>query len=155
MRRLPGILAIVLLLAAPALAALDCSEQVEVQLGGTYSGDTTGLPDKVTYYGCSEWEESGGEMVYHLSLASPCRFEVALTSAVDLDLAILTDCDEVLGCLEVTDDGAAASTPQQGDFWFVVDGYEGAEGVFQLSLTDLGVPNESMSFGAVKALFAR
>ncbi len=156
MRKLPGILAIILILAtAPALAELDCSGQIEVQLGGTYAGDNTGLPNNVTYYGCSDWEESGGEVVYHLYLEQPRLFEVVLTSACDLDLAILNDCDAQLGCLEVTDDGAVTTLPQQGDFWFVVDGYEGAGCVFELAVIDGGVGNESMTFSQVKLLFGR
>lgn len=154
MRRLPGILAIVLVLAAgPAAAQLDCSGQTEVQLGGVYDGDTASRLNNVTSYGCSDWTESGGEAVFHLFLASPRLFEVSLTSECDLDLAILIDCDAQLGCVEVTDDGAASSSPQQGDFWFVVDGYQGAACVFELAVIDGGVGNESMTFGQVKTLF--
>ncbi len=157
MRILPRILAFGLMVfgASVCHGALDCSGMVEVELNGVYAGDNTGLPNNVTTYGCSDWDESGGEVVYHLFLATPSRFEVRLESVCDLDLAILSDCDEFLGCIEVTDDGAITTSPQQGDFYFVVDGFEGAACAFQLYVDDVIVGNETRTFGEIKALYRR
>ncbi len=157
MCNMPKILAVFLLLigATACHAQLDCSSMTEVELDGVYAGDNTGLPNNVTYYGCSDWDESGGEVVYHLYLATPRRFNVRLESVCDLDLAILGGCDENLDCIEVTDNGAESTIAQQGDFYFVVDGYAGAACAFQLFVDDGGVPNASFTFGQVKAMYGR
>lgn len=158
MLQLARFLTIVTLSALPcaALAALDCSGAVEVELGQTYQGDNTGLPDNVTLYGCSDWTESGGEVVHHLHLDLPHHFSVTLVPEVcDLDLAILDLCDENLGCLLVTDEQITTTSPMSGDIYLVVDGFMGAECPFELILEDLGVPNQSLSFGQVKSLYGR
>ncbi|MBU0740773.1 hypothetical protein KKA85_06410 [bacterium] len=141
--------------ATAASAALDCVAAVEVELDGTYVGDNTGLPDNVTRYGCSDWNETGGEVVHHLHLGAPHFFAVSLSGACDLDLAVLDACDENLGCMQVTDDGIVTSGALAGDFYLVVDGYAGAACAFELTLEDLGLPNRALTFGQVKALYGR
>jgi len=155
MRNMLMILAIILLTAGATAchAQLDCSAVTEVELDGVYAGDNTGLPNNVTTYGCSDWEESGGEVVYHLYLATPRLFNVRLESVCDLDLAILSGCDVLLDCIEVTDNGAQSASVQLGDFYFVVDGYEGAACAFQLFIDDGGVANTPYTFGQVKAMY--
>jgi hypothetical protein len=122
-------------------AMLDCSGQIEVALNNTYSGDNTSAPNNVTTYGCSGWNESGGEVVYHLFLASPSMWHADLTpSGCDLDLAVLDACDETAGCLIVVDSGVITNQPVQGDFWLVVDGYGGARCAYTLTLTEDPLP---------------
>lgn len=113
---------------------LDCTGAIEVDLGETHYGDNTGGVNNVTYYDCSYWNESGPEVVYHLYLSSPTMFIVTLNSlgTADLDLAVLDQCDEVLGCLIVVDTGVETTAPVSGDFYFVVDGYSGAAGPYEL-----------------------
>jgi len=151
------VMAAALTLAAPpaAAAALDCSAAVEVELGQAYDGDNTGLPDNVSMYACSDWDESGGEVVHHLHLERPHDFTVSLASECDLDLAVLDACDEVVGCLQVVSDTITTTSPMSGDFYFVVDGYEGAGCAFTLALVDDGVANEDLSLGRVKAFYGR
>ncbi len=111
----------------PDKGTLDCSGAIEITLDNIYYGDNTGLPDNVSMYGCSTWDESGGEVVYHLYLDTPAMFEGTLTgSGCDLDLAVLDQCDEDLGCLIVVDAGVVTNVPVSGDFYFVVDGFGGA-----------------------------
>jgi len=143
-------------IAPVARAALDCSGAVVVELNQTYQGDTTGLPDNVSLYGCSDWVESGGEIVHHLHLDLPHHFRITLVADFcDLDLAILDVCDENLGCRLVTDDEITTTSPLSGDIYLVVNGFMGAACPFDLTLEDLGVPNQSLSFGQVKAIYGR
>ena len=76
----------------------------------TYFGDNTGQPNNVTTYGCSLWDESGGEVVYHLFLPEPTMFSASITpNGCDLDLAVLDQCDENDGCLIVVTSGVEIS----------------------------------------------
>jgi len=124
------------------LGLLDCTNAIEIVLGATYDGDNTGAVNNVTTYGCSPWDESGGEVVYYLNLTTPSTLTIDLIpDGCDLDLAVLSECDEDLGCILVADFGVFADEPISGEFYFVVDGYLGAGCPFQLVTTD-GSPPE-------------
>ena len=127
---------------AVARGMLDCSGAIEIGLGDTYDGTTVGAPNNVGVYGCNTWDESGGEVVFHMFLAEPMMFEGTLTPAdgCDLDLAVLDQCDEDLGCLIVVDTGVVTNSPVHGDFYFVVDGYAGAACDFSLALVEVVPP---------------
>jgi hypothetical protein len=107
---------------------LDCSGAIEINLDTVYAGDNTGAPNNVNFYSCASWNNTGGEVVYHLYLAEPTMWVTTMvTNGCDLDLAVLDSCDEDLGCLIVSDGGGVlTNVPVQGDFYFVVDGYNGA-----------------------------
>lgn len=128
---------------------LDCSGAVEVALDNIYFGDNTGQPNNVTSYSCSFWDESGGEVVYHLFLAEPTMFSASITpNGCDLDLAVLDQCDENDGCLIVVNSGVETLEPVSGDIFFVVDGYAGAECSFSFELVteELPPPPEPTDF---------
>lgn len=125
----------------PDKGLLDCSGAVEIALDNVYYGDNTGLPNNVSTYGCSTWDESAGEYVFHLYLAEPAMFEAYITpDGCDLDLAVLDQCDEDLGCLIVVDEGVITNVPVSGDFYFVVDGYAGAECSFTFEIISQALP---------------
>jgi len=162
MRKLFVIVALLSLLAGVALAApfrsldkpvvkqsavemnrgtLDCSNAIEISLDNTYVGDNTGMPNNVTTYGCSSYDESGGEVVYHLYLATPAMFQASIApDGCDLDLAVLDQCDEDTGCLIVADSGVETTGEVSGDFYFVVDGYNGAECSYTFTISTLTPP---------------
>ena len=120
---------------------LDCSAATEIMLDVVYNGDNTGAANNVSTYGCSTWDESGGEVVFHLYLAEPTMWEASLSaSAGDLDLVVLDQCDEDLGCLIVADSGVVTNVPVEGDFFFVVDGYGGAASPFTLEVVTVIPP---------------
>ncbi len=123
------------------LGLLDCSGAIEITLDNIYTGNNTGAPNNVSAYGCSTWDESGGEVVYHLFLSEPTMFEGTLTgNGCDLDLAVLDQCDEDLGCLIVVDSGVVTNVPVSGDFYFVVDGYAGAGCDFTFEIVSAAAP---------------
>lgn len=123
-------------------ANLDCSGATTVMLDNTYSGDTNTGVNNVSAYSCSFYDESGPELVYVLELASPAMFTVELIpeAGVDLDLAVLDICDEDLGCQIVGDTGVETLSPISGTVYFVVDGYNGAAGSFDLVFTNVPLP---------------
>lgn len=121
---------------------LDCSGAIPVVLDQTYVGDTNTGVNNVSSYSCSFFDESGPELVYVLELAEPANFTVNLIpeAGVDLDLAVLDQCDEDLGCLIVADTGVSTVVPQVGTIYLVVDGYNGAAGSFTLELIEDPLP---------------
>lgn len=117
-----------------ALGFLDCSGAIEVEIGTTYYGTNVGAPNNVSFYSCSTWNESGGEVVYHVFFPEGVVWEVnLLPTDCDLDLAVLDQCDEDLGCLGVFDNGVLVTQPLPGEFYFVVDGYNGAACEFEIT----------------------
>jgi hypothetical protein len=113
---------------------IDCSDAVALQVGSSIQASTVGLVSNVDSYGCSQWPETGGDIVYALSLAAPTMFEIRLTAACDLDIALLDACDPDLSCLLVADTGIQTTNPVMGDFFIVVDGYGGAACDFTLDI---------------------
>lgn len=124
---------------AVATGQLDCAGAVAIALGGSYAGDNTGAPNNVTTYGCSAWNEAGGEIVHRLSLASPTRFRATILDATcDLDLIVLNACDEgAAHCLAVVDNGFVTDRPVSGEFFLVVDGFAGAACPFTLAVEEI------------------
>jgi len=114
---------------------LNCSGAIDVDLNvGVYSGTTVGAPNNVTYYGCSAWNESGGEVVYRVNFPADVTWAVNLSGlSAEGDIAVLDVCDEATGCLIVVDSGVYVSAPYPGEFYFVVDGYQGARGLYTIT----------------------
>lgn len=120
---------------------LDCSGAIEISLNNTYTGDNTGLPSNVAQYSCNPWYEPGGEVVFHIFLTSPTMFEATVEgSYCDLDLAVLDQCDENLGCITLVDAGVTTDVPVSGDIYFVVDGYSEEGCPLTFTITELPLP---------------
>ncbi|MBD3366916.1 MAG: hypothetical protein GF405_01925 [Candidatus Eisenbacteria bacterium] len=115
---------------------LDCTNALEVFCGDVVSGTTIGGPMNVTYYSCSGWDESGPEMVYFIDLPGPMNYDLTANIsdlAVDLDVFILGSCDED-DCIAYGSATATANDIPAGTYYIVVDGYNGVEGDFTLSV---------------------
>ena len=123
-------------------ANLDCSSATTVMLDNTYTGDTNDGVNNVSAYSCSSFDESGPELVFVLELTEPTMFTINLIpeAGVDLDLAVLSSCDEDLGCEIVADTGVNTLSPISGTIYLVVDGYNGAAGTFTLELIQDPLP---------------
>lgn len=121
---------------------LDCTGATEIVLDTVYSSSNVGAPNNVESYICGFGNETGGEVVFHLFLAEPTMWETTMvTNGCDLDLAVLDQCDEDLGCLIMSDAGSVlTNVPVQGDFYFVVDGYAGAECQFTFQVDTQAPP---------------
>lgn len=118
-------------------AQIDCSIATEVELGKTYSGDNTFTPNNVTYYSCSDQEESGGEVVYHLTLTALSMFQVNLyPEGGDVDLFILLGCNEN-ACFEFADSSWTVPYPVIWDYYIVVDSHKENTCPFTIEFVDV------------------
>ncbi len=123
------------------VGSLDCSGAIEIALDNVYLGTNVGATNNVSTYGCSFWDESGGEVVYHIFFSEPTMFTANITpDGCDLDMAVLDQCDEDLGCLIVVDTGVVTTAPISGDIYFVIDGYNGAECSFTFDINSVVAP---------------
>jgi len=117
---------------------LDCAGAIPIDCGDVVSGDNTGLVNTVTYYSCSTWNESAGEVIYELVLDEPdVCYEVtgALSDmSADLDIFFLKSCDED-SCLAYGSVSFTSDCLKEGTYYIVVDGYNGAESAFTLTVT--------------------
>ncbi len=120
----------------PTRGLLDCTNAVTITCPATVDGNNTGAPNDVEQYSCTLWVESGGELVYALTLENTCYQVTATLSnmTADFDVFILGSCDEA-DCLTYGDSSATTSCLVPGTYYIVVDGYNGATGTFTLDVT--------------------
>ena len=114
-----------------------------------YEGDTRTWPAQVsTYTSCrSTWPESGPEAIYKLSLNEPSDLSAQLvhdTTGLDLDLFLLTS-SAPDSCLAGEDSSLVMPQLAPGDYYLVVDGYQGSTGPFHLQIT-CGVRSGKISY---------
>ncbi len=120
---------------APTRQLLDCSNAISIGCNDVVTGSNVGLPNNVSYYSCTSWNEDGGEAVYALEIVGGC-YEVTATisgMSADLDVFILGSCDEA-DCLAYGNTTAISSCLEPGVYYIVVDGYYGAEDAFTLTV---------------------
>jgi len=124
--------------------ALDCTNAIPIDCGGTVTGDNTGMPNNVVNYSCVGYDENGGEVVYQLDLPAGQCFDVTVVmtpEGCDLDLFFLGSCDEG-DCLaysaSVSTEELTTECLEGGTYYIVVDGYgstvPGAECPFALTV---------------------
>ena len=116
--------------------ALDCSDAMPINCGDIVTGDNTGLPSSTDAYSCVGWNEAAGEVVYELTIPEGLCLEVTATIAemtADLDIFFLGSCDEN-DCLYYGNDTFTTSCLEPGTYYIVIDGYNGAESTFRLTV---------------------
>ncbi len=108
--------------------------------GAEVSDSTVGAPAQVTYYACRpDWVESGPEHLYALTLDADQPLTITLDAVVDLDLFLLS-APAPGACIAAGDrylrpgEGQMPATLPAGDYYVVVDGYEGAAGAYRLQV---------------------
>ena len=111
-----------------------CEDAFEAQCGAEYNGDTSGASSLLNSYACVEWDESGPEHIYRLTLGSVDHIAATLSDlSADLDAFLLTSCD--LGaCASYGNSGYTFLSPVPGEYFLVVDGYQGAQGSYKLNI---------------------
>ncbi len=116
---------------------IDCDDAVQLHDGVAYEGTTTGAPSEVDYYSCSDWLESGPEVVHVMEMADKDNIKGVLEceSGIDLDLFLLSSCS-AWECIEYgqSTDVIRAYDLDSGTYYVVVDGYWGDEGEYSLTL---------------------
>jgi hypothetical protein len=87
------------------------------------------------YPDCVSWDESGPEDIYEFTLATlNARITATLSSySADLDVCLLRECGQQT-CFSHGDVEAVATDVYPGRYYIAVDGFNGAEGSYMLSL---------------------
>jgi len=118
----------------PTGSALDCSNPIILTCGVPYNGNNSSGQSNVDYYSCTNWYESGPEVVHEIVVNSYGTLTAELSNLNDdLDVFILQPCNEN-ACLAYGNTTATISvTP--GTYYIVVDGYYGAISSYTLTVT--------------------
>lgn len=113
---------------------LDCSQSLPMRLDTPlYRGDTSAGQALVRRYAGAPWDESGPEIVYRLELEAATAVTLTLEETrAELDLFVLAGCDP-MNCIAFGDRSAAFSGTA-GTYYVVVDGRDGAAGLYALRL---------------------
>jgi len=128
------------------IAGCYCYPLYTVSCGDTVSESTSGEPNYIEEYtGCGNYPDTGPEVSFLFSTGTAGTVTLNLDAGtVDLDLAVVQEsgdnCDPAGSCVEMSQDtggveelefSATAST----NYYIIVDGYDGAEGSFSLTVT--------------------
>ncbi len=129
-----------------SLDSLDCSAAIPVRIGDFLSSDNTGANSDVDYYSCQGWYESGGEVVFELTIDESGPRSVAISvghddNGCDLDLFVLGSCDAD-DCLDFSSAYGVFDLSGPGTYYIVVDGYNGTECPFTLTIVDTSPPED-------------
>ena len=120
-----------------------CDNATPINCGATISGTTIGGNNNNTTYNCFNFPETGPEAVYSFTISLASNFTIDLTNITggDLDLFLLGE-NCTSNCI-ITKSTNSGTTNEQiitgalnslGTYYIVVDGWDGAEGTFDLSL---------------------
>ncbi|MEM7247129.1 MAG: hypothetical protein AAF533_17410 [Acidobacteriota bacterium] len=115
---------------------LGCGAADPIVCGVTVTGNTASGTDVIDMYpSCSGSDFSGNELVYRFDnpVHQPLTFTLDDSAETDLELFLLDACNEG-ACIEV-DDNQFTRLLTAGTYYLVVDGRNGAEGVFDLDIT--------------------
>ena len=121
-------------------ASPDCAAATPLTITADYDStlndDTTGRPSLVDSYGCETWDESGPEAVFALQVDEDVLPSVMLDSPLaDLDVFLLSECDSD-SCLAAHISQFMVELPARAaPYYLIVDGFQGAAGAFNLTLT--------------------
>jgi len=117
--------------------SVECAAVRNLFCGQTVDSTTVGLGSRIVAYGCVGYDESGGEVIYRVTLSAQTEVQVALAGMrEDLDLFLLGDCDpgRCLGASTgVASEQISVCLPA-GTYYVVVDGFAGASSAFTLTL---------------------
>jgi len=120
-----------------------CSEGWSLFCGSFSDYATTypGATDQVDSYSCTSWVETGPEFAYYfqapLDQPNEVTVELSYDWALDLDVFILQDegipCNSE-SCIDYGALSAEFETEPGEDYWIVIDGYQGSEGEYSVSV---------------------
>jgi hypothetical protein len=120
-----------------ATAAFDCSAARPLPCGQSVDSTNVGALNRVGAYACVEFDESGGDVVYHFTLADEAEIRLRLEGMqADLDLFLLGGCsgEDCLGSSAGVESEEIRRCLPAGTYWVVVDGFAGEASSFTLSL---------------------
>jgi hypothetical protein len=120
--------------------SLDCTNAILTGCNVVLTGDNTGGPNNVEYYSCSQWLESGPEVVYELMIPfDGTNLTVTIGDLfADLDIFLLAACNENT-CITYGHWDFNV-TLDAGIYYLVVDGFSGAVSSYTLTIECADVP---------------
>lgn len=121
-----------------ACEGLTCSAQESLFCGSDLSSTTVGQPSVINNYSCTGWLESGPERAFSFVTTNSVPVTVRLsnlTAGQDLDVFVLRDECNAVQCVANGDVEAGFTPDAFVTYYIVVDGYQGAEGAFDIQLT--------------------
>lgn len=120
--------------ATPA-QTIDIGAAVPIGCDELALGDTSGAATNVDWYVCAPgWPETGPEAVYRLTAPGGVTVDALLGGlAEDLDLFVLTGASPST-CLAAGDNSLSLPNLAAGDYFLVVDGFDGAAGPYRLNV---------------------
>ncbi len=132
-------------------ASCTCVASGALPCGGSVSGSSTNAPSNVDSYSCTNWNNTGPEVVYTVTSPLSGTVTVDMTGlTADLDLFVTTGSGNSCQSTACVDGSGTEGTASEqvswnataGTTYFVVaDGYQNASGSFTLSATcPAGVP---------------
>jgi len=104
------------------------------------------------YTSCrADWLESGPEAIYFIQLTDDLKINAQLfhETGIDLDLFLL-DGPSPTDCLYAGDSTIADVLVSAGDYYLVVDGYQGSQGAYTL---DVACSIQQMPVGYLPLMF--
>ncbi len=118
-----------------------CQPAHTLTCGDNHTSNTSasGATDNLDLYSCSPWNESGPEFAYIFTAPGDTTVEVRLSGmSSDLDIFVIEDqaglC-EAGNCIEYGGVSTSFAATQGSIYYLVVDGYNGAQGPFSISVT--------------------
>ncbi len=116
---------------------LVCTEATPITGDGTYKGNTNnGSNNAEKYTSCHPLKMDAPEIVYSFSQANDFIIESILEYdfLCDIDIFLLQECHEN-SCILWGDEHLRSNTLSAGDYYLVVDGYNGCAGDYNLVIT--------------------
>jgi hypothetical protein len=112
-----------------------CDARQSISCGQQVHGDTMGHMKTYDEYDCIGWLETGPEDMYEFRLATHnSRITATLSNlSMDLDVFLMRDCG-TQSCFSFGNAKAIAADLQPGRYYISVDGFNGAEGSYSLTL---------------------
>ncbi len=114
-----------------------CDPGVDIACDDIVQDTTVGHANFIDLYLCSEWTESGPEIAYRFTtdVDTPVTATLSDLGDVDLDVFVLEGECAPHTCIEFDNEVSTFIAATAIEYFIVVDGYEGAEGAFTLTIT--------------------
>ncbi len=124
--------------ATPTPQSLAIENSLPAVCNSSFDGSTIAWPARVSRYTpCRpEWDETGPEAIYRLVLSDPTTVAAKLyydLNQGDLDLFLLRGPDPA-ACLQGSDATLSPQLLDAGDYYLIIDGYQGAAAPFSVQL---------------------
>ena len=121
-----------------------CQQAGTIACDDVVEGTTVGATSLLDGYSCESWDESGAEVGYQFNVdyladgvtADNVVVTIDYTNddGVDLDLFALDGACSTVDCIDGHNDEVEVDVTAGGTYFFVVDGFGGAEGAFTMSV---------------------